>query len=149
MTRKEAIKKGLKVYNGRPCKTCGSTEKYVSAYTCKPCNIKRSLPKLYDDELMAQYRTKEKLNRKQQNWRKNNPEKVAVQYGRRNSSIRPDNADLKKIQEIYKECYRKTKETGIPHEVDHIIPVSKGGLHHQDNLQILTREENRRKSNKI
>ena len=40
-----------------------------------------------------------------------------------------------------------TEETGVPHEVDHTIPISKGGLHHQDNLQVLTREENRRKSN--
>ncbi len=38
-----------------------------------------------------------------------------------------------------------TSETGIPHEVDHIIPISKGGLHHQDNLQILTQQENRKK----
>lgn len=35
------------------------------------------------------------------------------------------------------------------HEVDHIIPVSKGGMHRLSNLQYLTREENRRKSNKL
>ena len=36
----------------------------------------------------------------------------------------------------------------IPHEVDHIIPICKGGLHHPDNLQILTMKENREKGGK-
>jgi hypothetical protein len=34
------------------------------------------------------------------------------------------------------------------YEVDHIIPISKGGKHHPDNLQYLTISENRKKSNK-
>ena len=34
-------------------------------------------------------------------------------------------------------------------EVDHVIPLSKGGKHHPDNLQIIPMEENRRKYNKI
>jgi len=42
-----------------------------------------------------------------------------------------------------------TEETGIPHEVYHIIPISKGGKHHENNLQILTATENRKKYNKI
>ena len=36
-----------------------------------------------------------------------------------------------------------------PYEVDHMIPVSKGGLHTFDNLQVLTRYENRKKATKI
>ena len=51
--------------------------------------------------------------------------------------------------ELYKECFIKGKTTGIPHEVDHIVPVSKGGQHHPDNLQVLTRVENRRKGAKL
>lgn len=35
------------------------------------------------------------------------------------------------------------------YEVDHIIPISKGGRHCMDNLQYLTREENRKKFNKM
>lgn len=34
------------------------------------------------------------------------------------------------------------------YEVDHIIPISKGGKHHPDNLQYLTMQENRKKHNK-
>ena len=51
--------------------------------------------------------------------------------------------------EIYKTRYYLTESTGIPHEVDHIIPISKQGLHHPDNLQVLTRIENRRKGAKL
>jgi 5-methylcytosine-specific restriction endonuclease McrA len=42
-----------------------------------------------------------------------------------------------------------TEQTGIKHEVDHIWPISKGGPHLPWNLQFLTKEENRKKSNKI
>lgn len=34
------------------------------------------------------------------------------------------------------------------YEVDHIIPISRGGKHHPDNLQYLTISENRKKHNK-
>lgn len=46
-----------------------------------------------------------------------------------------------KIKEIYLNC-------PPGHEVDHKIPLSKGGLHHEDNLQYLTVSENRRKGNR-
>jgi len=35
------------------------------------------------------------------------------------------------------------------YEVDHIIPLSKGGLHHEENLQYLTITENRSKGNRL
>ena len=50
--------------------------------------------------------------------------------------------DLSPIKEFYANC-------PDGYEVDHIIPLSKGGLHSITNLQYLTVSENRRKSNKI
>lgn len=35
------------------------------------------------------------------------------------------------------------------YEVDHIIPISKGGPHHPSNLRVITRQENRKKSAKM
>ena len=53
-------------------------------------------------------------------------------------------ANLEKIREIYNNC-------PDGHEVDHIIPLKGAnisGLHVETNLQYLTKEENRRKTNK-
>ena len=39
--------------------------------------------------------------------------------------------------------------TGKPHDVDHIIPISRGGEHAPWNLTVLTAHENRSKGNRI
>jgi 5-methylcytosine-specific restriction endonuclease McrA len=49
----------------------------------------------------------------------------------------------------YKLARELTESTGIPHEVDHIWPISKGGPHLPWNLRVITREENRSKRDKI
>ena len=46
------------------------------------------------------------------------------------------NADKKLIEEIYRKCPKG-------YDVDHIISISNGGMHHQDNLQYLPLEQNR------
>lgn len=54
-----------------------------------------------------------------------------------------------RIRAIYEECRRITRETNIPHEVDHIIPISRGGLHHPDNLRIITARANASKCDRM
>ena len=65
-----------------------------------------------------------------------------TRYNLKQKEQTPIDADRILIQKIYEDCPEG-------HEVDHIIPISKGGLHHQDNLQYLPWKENRRKSNKV
>jgi 5-methylcytosine-specific restriction endonuclease McrA len=48
------------------------------------------------------------------------------------------NEEKKKLQKYYLICPKG-------HEVDHIQAIAKGGLHHPNNLQILTKHENRKK----
>ena len=57
--------------------------------------------------------------------------------------------EQEKVRSIYKESSRLNEEAGfIKYHVDHIKPLSKGGVHHPDNLQILLAEENLKKSDK-
>ena len=85
---------------------------------------------------------------------RNKPVYKAKVAERRASRIRatPQWCDKAAIIALYCEAQRLTEETGIQHEVDHIIPLrGKGvcGLHIPQNMQILTRTENRRKHNRL
>lgn len=56
------------------------------------------------------------------------------------------------IKQIYAEAERLTKETGIEHVVDHIVPLSSKivcGLHCEFNLRVITANENGHKGNKL
>lgn len=53
------------------------------------------------------------------------------------------------IAKFYRLAQRLTSETGIKHEVDHIIPLLGefvSGLHVETNLQVIPKKENREKS---
>ena len=55
--------------------------------------------------------------------------------------------DLEKVAELYKLAFTLSKKTLQSYEVDHIIPLSKGGTGHEKNLQIITAHQNRSKHN--
>lgn len=63
-------------------------------------------------------------------------------YRARKRNAIPDDADLLLIKKIYEAAPEG-------YQIDHIIPLSKGGLHHQDNLQYLPSKDNQSKSNKL
>lgn len=74
--------------------------------------------------------------------------------GRRRSAemqATPKWADLSAIRAVYRMAAQAERDTGIAHEVDHIVPLRGGkvcGLHVHWNLQVLSRAENRKKSNR-
>lgn len=107
-------------------------------------------------------------------WRARNPDKVKAMgaragaaWSKKNSGKRnamtmkrvaakrqrtPQWADLQAIEAFYVEAARLSRETGVPHEVDHIVPLQGAevsGLHVEYNLQIITRTENRSKHNRM
>lgn len=74
---------------------------------------------------------------------------VVERRKKRDKSL-PPWADRKAIRDMYLKARALTVSTGIKHEVDHIIPSNHPlvcGLHVESNLQILTEEENIKKSN--
>lgn len=61
-------------------------------------------------------------------------------------------ADREKMIAIYMERQRLVNQTGLPHDVDHIVPIVSHvvcGLHCEFNLRVITATANRRKSNKF
>jgi hypothetical protein len=88
-------------------------------------------------------------------WARANAHRVIANIAKRRAAKKhatPAWANLTVIEGFYKEAARLTKETGIRHEVDHIIPLQGKfvcGFHCEDNLQILTRSENACKRNKM
>jgi HNH endonuclease len=107
------------------CKTCG-TETSRPVYCSDNCNPNR-LDLTVEEK---QIRSKAIHN---EAWQR---------YMAKRKKQTPLNIDIKELQQFYLNCPNG-------YEVDHIIPISKGGLHCLDNLQYLTISENRRKSNKL
>jgi hypothetical protein len=94
--------------------------------------------------------------RKSVDWASKNLDTVSARQNRRRArklNAMPKwltNEHHKIIKEIYAKCRETTKITGIPHEVDHIHPLSGSnfsGLHVPWNLQIITESENCSKNN--
>lgn len=85
------------------------------------------------------------------NWALNNPALVAINARQRKSAIKQaapkwlTKEQWREMDDLYRECRRLTKETGIPHHVDHIVPLRGGivsGLHVPWNLRVITAIEN-------
>ena len=60
-------------------------------------------------------------------------------YRAKKYNATPDNVDRHLIRKIYESCPNG-------YEVDHIVPLACGGLHHPDNFQYLPALENRKKN---
>ena len=112
---------------------------------------KQNAKELYD-------KNKEKRIDQTKQWKKNNKERYAIinraNVAKRNASkkratpswLTKEHIDA--IRAIYAEAVRLTVETGIPHEVDHIVPLSGktvSGLHVPWNLRAIPAPENNRR----
>ena len=94
---------------------------------------------------------KEKYCAIQKAYRQANKEKhnahVSKHRALKRQAILPT-TDNELIRNLYKRRVVMTKENGEQYHVDHIIPLSIGGAHHQDNIRIISAKENQEKSNK-
>lgn len=98
---------------------------------------------------------REHLTLEKKKWKLNNPGKVGLQrtnYRLKNSN-RGDEIvqwedltveEQNQLNTIYRNAQERSKVSG-KWEVDHIIPLSKGGTHTLDNLQVITDKANREK----
>lgn len=88
-------------------------------------------------------------------WKKRNPDNSASHTTKRRAKLlnaTPFWVDHNAIADVYAECAKITRETGILHHVDHIIPLIHPkvcGLHVHWNLRVVTAQENWSKNNKF
>ena len=61
----------------------------------------------------------------------------------------PDGINRNEIRFMYSLGGIMSSNLMDQYHVDHIIPLNKGGLHHQNNLQILSAQDNLKKQDKI
>lgn len=117
---------------------------------------------------------KEKRRQIEMAWRARNPEKVkemnrkagakwskenaaarnAITQARRTAKLQRNVAWANKelIRSFYEEAIRLSRETGVPHEVDHIYPLqgeTVSGLHVETNLQVIPKSANRSKGARL
>lgn len=126
--------------------------------------LKGKLKRDSDPKIIAQreeraaYREERRLTREARQkeqikaWTEANRAKVlayAANYRALKKNATPPDADMKAIQAIYDQAVRMSALLGVPYEVDHLVPISRGGLHHQDNLVIMIRSANRKKSARL
>jgi len=100
-------------------------------------------------------KNKDRLSAKYKAWAAANKDKVNALIAKRTARKRAAIAswiDEDAVRKIYARANQLTTETGIRHEVDHIIPLQHElvcGLHWEGNLQVLTKAENIRKKNRF
>jgi hypothetical protein len=88
-------------------------------------------------------------------WCDENQDKVRAIRAKRfaaKMSATPPWADMDAIAAVYSEAVRLSAETGVPHDVDHIVPLRSPvvcGLHVAWNLRPLPKLENIRKGNRL
>jgi hypothetical protein len=128
------------------------------SYTCRLCARERTArwKQAHPHAHAAWYQENREHKRKYfAAWRAENTERcrenVARQYAMRFHAA-PMWADPTAMRGIYQEAARLMRETGIRHDVDHIVPLRSPlvcGLHVPANLQILTSTENKKKANRF
>jgi hypothetical protein len=95
----------------------------------------------------------ESANGATRRYRKRNPGLVNAHCSARRAAqlqASPTWADRQKLKDVYVKAKKVSAETGIPHQVDHIVPLKHDlvcGLHVPCNLQIIPAADNQRKKN--
>ncbi|QJB21821.1 glycolate dehydrogenase [Xanthomonas phage FoX2] len=178
MERREAIALGLKRYfTGKPCKRGHVAERQVSNFTCMECERDLQNARYARDGTLARVRrikyyaenreacmagmraryaaNPEKAAANVAAWRAANPEKRRAHHAKRRAlkiSAVPaewSEFDAFVIEEAHAACKRRSELHGEPFHVDHMVPLTRGGLHCATNIQVIPARLNLRKGSRL
>ena len=133
-----------------------SNKKYREANKEKIAVQSKAYYKENKETILAQSKAynkanKEKLKDYNKVWGLRNRDKCSAKLAKYRATkfgatIYMTNEDKAKIAELYTIAKDTSKLFGYNWEVDHIVPLSKGGLHKLSNLQVVPKSWNRAKS---
>lgn len=98
---------------------------------------------------------RERARANQAAWRAQNADKRNATHAKRRATKRGAipadwcQTDQAKVRKMYAACKRLEALTGFPWNVDHRVPLSKGGTHCASNLQVIPARLNFRKKDKL
>jgi hypothetical protein len=149
------------------CRTCQISKNIEefrrSSNRCRKCDVIASREYYLKNiekqkKYQLEYRTvfKEKAKKRNSEWVKNNPAKNSFKNTKRKSAMLRRTPEwlsaehLIEISHIYQTAAKLTKETGVAHHVDHVVPLQGklvSGLHVPWNLRAIPAIENIQKHN--
>lgn len=152
ISRKEAKILGLKRYfTGKPCPHGHVDERHVSDKSCVTCRRLSVVKRQKADQNEYRRAGRERSKKYYDNNRASKLAQLRLRQGYEELAT-PVWADKKAIAEIYELASWLTKFTGIPRQVDHVIPLRGKdvcGLHVETNLQVLKAFDNNSKGNRF
>lgn len=132
MNRQEAVLVGAKRYRGKPCKTCGGTEKFVSSYSCTSCTTARTASR--DPNIGRRYASSERGRSTRKRYKKTKVyREIQNRYHRKRYASDPS---------IYKERNRKSYERHADKRSDY-ARFRAYGLSKEEYLQKLAEQDYR------
>ena len=164
VSRASAISKGLRYYyTGKQCKHKHLDRRYVSTRICVTCgrDWNRLARRNFDDsqkrerysrEAVWRENNKERLIRASRDWYKSNTDRGKQRAAKRKAIKHSVFVEAIVAQVVFDRdkgmCGICTKavDPATDWEIDHIIPISKGGLHAYANVQLSHRKCNRAKA---
>lgn len=157
LNRKRALEAGEATYRSDPCRRGHEGIRDVRNGACIECARLRW--HLYPSTRAKNARNRNKPESKvksairDRKWRTENQEHCSdysAQKRARRRKATPAWSDPKARMEFYRDAKRITKETGIKHQVDHIVPLKSKrvcGLHCEANMRVIPATENLQKRN--
>ncbi len=131
--RREAIATKSRFYlTGKPCPRKHIAKRYTSSGTCTACT------KIRSDNLSPNRRRRKNIQTAELN---------ALRIARKLLQV-PDDYNQEEVRRYYATAAMLTELTEEKWEVDHNIPLSRGGLHHKKNLSVMPKTTNMRKARK-